>query len=396
MVTAYDKPKWFDASLEIKESYDSNVFYSNETADNAPAATAVPIQSSLVTTVAPKIAFNAGDFGTFGLQVQLNWYESASTEDYGTYKFSHVWKGKADSISWNLDNSINIIDGNKETPVSNSSLSAYATSYPRDRREQVQYRFNDSMKVEFGDFYVQPNLSWTKNDLNTIRMKGHQNYINRYDFNLGVDVGYTISKQLTVGLGHRYGYQFADTVQYPGSPKQTRYCNNYHRILARIEATPISWMKISVLAGPDFRAYDRNKTDATFRDNSMNTAYWEGSLSLTPTKNDTITFTTKGWQWLSGSGGSSLFDYKYDLTYTRKLGSDLQVKVGVNSLGSDYDFPALRNDWQHTFLVGATYKISDNFSTGVEYGFSKGDNHYNVAARDYDRHLVTLSITGKL
>ncbi len=114
-------------------------------------------------------------------------------------------------------------------------------------------------------------------------MFSYENYVDRQDVSGGLDVGYDLGKKNYLVLGYRYGRQ--DQYTLPGAGGTTTsspYGNTYHRILFGFEGSPLSWLKVAVLGGPDIRCWD-NSTPAGFDRNGIR-YYWDVSATATPDK----------------------------------------------------------------------------------------------------------------
>ena len=79
----------------------------------------------------------------------------------------------------------------------------------------------------------------------------YENYIDRQEVSGGLDVGYKVAKQTHVVLGYRYGAQDQGTLLGVNSP----YDNSYQRILVGVEGSPVDWLKLAVMGGPDIRDF---------------------------------------------------------------------------------------------------------------------------------------------
>ena len=68
----------------------------------------------------------------------------------------------------------------------------------------------------------------------------------------------------------------------------------------------------------------------------MTTYYGEATLTATITKQDTLSFNYRQWQWVSSIGEVPYFDSTYDLNYKHKFNDKLSVNCEGRLLGSDY------------------------------------------------------------
>jgi len=80
---------------------------------------------------------------------------------------------------------------------------------------------------------------------------------------------------------------------------------HYQRVLLGLEGKLSSWLSLKVAAGPDFRDYNPNAAV-----NNLNPIYpfVEGTVTATITPNQSLSFYTKEWQWVSSAGLVPYYD----------------------------------------------------------------------------------------
>jgi hypothetical protein len=98
----------------------------------------------------------------------------------------------------------------------------------------------------------------------------------------GMDMGYEAWNKTWLVAGVRVGHQ----KQYQLLGESSPFSNDYCRNLANIEGSPVEWLKLNVLAEPDFRDYD-NTTPAGFNAD-QNYVFFDAAATITPTKVDAI------------------------------------------------------------------------------------------------------------
>jgi len=425
------KPAWLtDLSVGVKESYDDNAYLSgvNPTSYTIPSGgvEALKNHSSWVTTVSPKLGFNIapllGDQKvlqalTFGYSPDFVTYHDAQTESYNAHRLAAAVKGQVEDVSFSLENGFTYINGNKYSPSYSTGLSAYGTGILRERREQNQDRSTFTLKYDQEQWFVRPTASLLYYDLETAQLaigSGYCNYADRYDLNGGADVGYKLNKDLAVTLGYRYGRQYQQAYASTVDPYVQSSSDDYQRVLLGLEGKPVSWLDVKLQGGPDFRKYDQS---APVTDDNKTTYYGDATLTATLSKQDTLSFTYRQWQWVSSTGKVPYFDSTYDLNYKHKFNDKLSANLEGRLLGSDYTSGLAagagstrdhivgttnaRNDLFYTASAGVQYAFTANFSANLAYAYDLGRNGQDglaaasVAPREFDHQLVTLGVAFK-
>jgi len=416
---AWQKPVWLsDLSLGVKEAYDNNVFLSGVDPKYLPPVYKVPAGSvaalqnqwSWVTTVSPKIGVNfvplMGNqklFQTLSLAYAPDFvvYHDQTSESYDAHRVAAAIKGKADALSFSLDDAFVYVDGNNVAPTyPGGYVTAWNTVAPRERREQIQDRATLAFRYDWDRWFIRPNASLLYYDMMTeqINVTGYQNYVDRYDVNGGPDFGYKINPQVAVTLGYRYGYQYQQ--QFSFSPYSSS--SDYQRVLLGVEGKPWNWLEMKIQGGPDFRNYQGDSPGHITPVSNLNmiTYYGEASLVATITPKDALTFKYKQWQWVSCLGKVPYFDSCYDLNYHRKLTDKLGWDLGGRLLEANYNSGNLapnnhRNDLQYTVSTAFGYAFNSHASLNLAYALNLGrnaqDGVMNPQTRDYEEQLVSLA-----
>lgn len=404
------KPAWLtELSVTTKEIYDSNVFG----ADVNRAATFPKIAnvSSWMTSVTPKVSINfaplldqdKGDktVETFALSYapEVVRYYDAATENYEAHRIGTQLKGTVDSFSYNLDNAVTVIDGNRNSPQYNT-VSAYGSAIARERRDQMQERGKLVLRNDWENWFVRGVATTAYYDLNSLTYDnsatsahpGWQNWVDRYDVNGGMDIGYKITKDFAATLGYRHGYQYQQNFNWSaGAPANS---NSYDRALVGVEGKPTKWLKIEVQGGPSFHSYDQNITAAGHA-NDITQFFCEGAATAQITADDSILLNIKQWQWVSSTGVSSYEDKTYGVAYKRQWFKQFSSTVGMTILDSHYNAPMVRDDWLYIYNVGLKYDLNEHFALTADYSYSRGENGVDEASangREFERNLVSLGV----
>jgi len=415
------KPAWLaDCSLGIKESYDDNVFLSGVDSKfyppvyTAPAGSVVALKnrSSWITTLSPKIGVNFSPLvGTTNVPVlslayapDFAMYHDQSSESYAAHRVLAAVKGDMEPVSFGADNNFTYVDGSGMGPFYQGGLlSAFATVADRERRRQIQDRANVSVQFDQDQWFVRPVASLLYYNMMTelLNVPGYQNYCNRYDVNGGADFGYKVAPHLALTLGYRYGRQYQE--QYAFSPYSSS--SAYQRVLAGIEGNPWHWLTVKIVAGPDFRNYQGDSTTHTTPVNDLHpvTYFDEASLTATFAPDNTLTFKTKSWQWVSCLGKTPYFDSAYELTWHRPLTSKLGFDIGGKMLDWDFSRGNLptckRHDLEYTASAGLSYAYNSHISISLAGALNWGRNAENGVTnpqnREFDQQLISLGTQWK-
>ena len=426
---AWQKPVWLtDLSLGVKESYDDNLLL--------VSGNGLAPQSSWVTTVSPKVGFNFAPLlgnqktlQTLSLSYtpDFNIYQNAPSQSYDAHKIGDTIKGNAGDFSFSLDNAFLYNDGNHQAPIYGPAGGAggnafdqyrnnYAHSVARERLAQTQDRVTILLQYDWDKFFVRPvaslldyNLMTDWHNTKNSPWIGYQNYVDRYDVNGGVDLGYKLTPKLAAMLGYRYGSQYQQ--QFPAAITSDKHyaSSDYQRVLLGLEGKPWSWLNVKLAGGPDFRSYN---SLAPVNDFHPIKYYGEAVITATLTPSQSATFNYKQWQWVSGSGKVPYFDSTFALAYhwnaTKQLGLDLGGKIlegdytSGNEVNPGGQNSSLRDDREYEVSAGVTYAFTTRFSASLAYTYDLGDNVLNnlpaslgPAYRDFDHQVVSLGLQYK-
>ncbi|HSY44147.1 MAG TPA: hypothetical protein VK811_09555 [Candidatus Acidoferrum sp.] len=422
----WQKPVWLtDLSLGLRESYDDNILL--------VSGNGLQPHGSWITGISPKIGFNfvpllgtdsAFKALTFAYAPDINIYHNAPQESYDAQRFLDTIKLAEDNFSLSLTNSFLYNNGSRTAPTyalnqAGNTLDRFrnffAFAAPRERRDQIQDRNTVTMQYDSSDnTFLRPTASLLYYDLNTIFHNtsaapyiGYQNWPDRYDANGGADWGYRLTPSFAVTVGYRYGHQYQQ--QFPASITSDFHysSNDYQRALLGLEGSPWNWLSFKAQAGPDFRNYNSNAAVNNYHPIFL---YAEGSATATITANQSLSFYTKEWEWVSSAGLVPYYDSTYALTYhwnaTPRLGLDLGGKILNANFHSGTDMaglaPSRRNDIEYCVSVGVGYAFTPHLSASLAYNYTLGRNllknlspTLGPAYRDFDDDLATLGIQYK-
>ncbi|MBL9137847.1 MAG: outer membrane beta-barrel protein [Verrucomicrobiales bacterium] len=375
-------------SIAVKEEFDSNVYLQDiGTLGDA---------SSFVTTVLPAVGLKylGGPEATLSLSYapEVAFFHSESSEDHVLHRVGLGGSGKISQTEWDVQNTLVVIDGSDEGLVFSSPGGAGAAGGPRvrDRRDATMYRGGVKVTQAIGKVLVRPVVSAYIHDWQTRHsaVPGYLNFVDRNDFNGGVDVGAVVHKGTRAFVGYRYGRQDqAKLLSYP-----EEYDNEYHRILFSLEGTPWKWLKAGISLGPEFRHYG-DKVSPLFQDTDELNLFVDGSVTLTLGAADTVVLSVKQFEQPGFGGRSTYEDLTYDLTWRHKVGAKLTLSVVGRAYNTDFTYPTMRDDWVLSGGVAATYNLTQQLNAELSYTFEDGESRVpNTWARDYTREVVALGI----
>ncbi|MCX8107312.1 MAG: hypothetical protein N3G20_00755, partial [Verrucomicrobiae bacterium] len=325
-------------------------------------------------------------------------------EDYFAHRCALTLSGKGEDISWEQANSFVYTDGNHLGPIFGKpqDVPAIGGIPLRDRRDALLYRGNFRLSWALGDVFIRPvGTAYIHDFRTTQKLPGpdkrfvYVNYIDRQDVNGGLDLGYELGQKTFLVAGYRYGHQDQSrgpSILAPGTFANSPFDSEYHRALAGIEGTPVSWLKLAILAGPEFRTW----SDDAKRVNHFNSGeilYWiDGSVTLSPTKNDTITIFNRRYEQPAFTSQSVYEDVTYGITLKHKFDDHWSATLGFQAYLGDWQAPVSREDWIYTPSVSLGYSWR---TLGVELSWSYDraqSNVPNTPGREFTRHLAALAI----
>jgi len=411
----FQKPSWLsDLAFSVKEGYDDNVFASG----TGPSKN----RESWVTTFSPKFGVDFAALAgrpaalsalSLGYSPDFNFYHQETSEDFDAHRIAATLKGKTGDFSYSVENGFNYIDGSENGPIYLAGRSAYGSAVPRERREQFQDRAKAIFQYDLGRWFIRPNATFLYYDLRTnMRVPtgpwtGYDNYPDRYDVNGGADLGLRVSPSCSLTLGYRYGHQYQQQFAPAIDPLKFSASSDYQRVLVGVEAKPWKWLTISGQAGPDFRNYQANTPTHTtpIKDPDLITYYAEAGLTAELSRQDTLSFKYKQWQWVSSIGKLPYFDSLYDLSYRHKFNQRLTADLTGRAQTSDYTSgsaaSSVRYDCQYTVAAGITFAFTGNLTASLNYNLDLARNAQDglssavEAQREFNRQMVSLGLQFK-
>ena len=253
------------ADLMLKKTFDSNVYLQDVEPNPAVTNAVRPFQESFVTSVTPRVGVECRTMREFTFAAfyapEVNTYHAEPSESHVAHRGSLLFNGVVGIVTWQMQNSLTWIDGSDEGLTFGGPGGAPAIGgIPiRDRRAALIYRNSFGAFHKHGDWFFRPAVSSYIHDFMTTERDPsafpfYQNYVDRNDFNLGLDAGYQVFKDGYVFLGYRFGWQREPAL--PG--QEIDYSNEYNRLLAGFEGKITDWLKLNLFMGPDWRDFDHH------------------------------------------------------------------------------------------------------------------------------------------
>ena len=126
----------------------------------------------------------------------------------------------------------------------------------------------------------------------------------------------------------------------------------------------------------------------------------DASITVLPTKLDSITLSNKRFEQPAFSSFSMYEDITYDLSWKHKFDAHWAGSAGFKLYIGDWQAPVNREDWIYTASVGLTYTYDKHLSAELAYSYDWVENQVPTTAagatyaegRVYSRHLASLAV----
>ena len=119
----------------------------------------------------------------------------------------------------------------------------------------------------------------------------------------------------------------------------------------------------------------------------------DASVSLMPSKQDTITIAARRYEQPAFSSHSVYEDIVYDFLYRHKFCDRFTAGAGFKIYGGDWQAPVNREDWIFTPSAILIYTHDKHFSGELAYSYDWVDSQVpNTSGREFTRHLVSLGL----
>jgi len=424
--TGWTKPSWLsDLSFGVKESYDDNIL--------RVSGNGLATQSSWVNVASFKIGFDLSSFlaadpgtiQTFSIVYQPDKavYSEAPSENFTAHRVNTVLKGKSGSLTFSFDDAFLYNDGNKLAPTyalnqlgtaaanqNDKYRNSLAHAPARERRNQDQDRYTAFVQYDVQDFFLRTTSQLNYINMNTYLFntslapyKGYQDYVDRYDVNVGEDLGFKFAPGWAITLGYRDGYQYQQQYSEAVNTDQHYSSNHYQRLLLGLEAK-LSWLNLKLNAGPDFRDFNPN---TPISDLHTTRFFGEAAATANFSPTQSLTLNYRDYIFVSSTGLVPYEEYTYGLVYhwsaTRQLGFDVAARLFEHNytLGNDAagSAPSLRLDYDYEGSGGVTYAITPHLIATLSYSIDEGRNgldslpaKYAPSYRDFEEGVFSTGL----
>lgn len=372
-------------STAWKETFDSNVYLQDETELARRESLVTSLQLDLAAAWQNSAAFSA----KLNYQPEAACFHSETSENHVRHRIAANLFGQWDDLSCDSTTTLVFINGDSVGPTWTGPGGAPATggTVVRDRRDAAVYRSSLRLTQVFGNWFARPVATFYWHDFQTEHRgsPGYQNYVDRGEFTAGADLGQQLAVVAIWG-GYRIGRQ--EQAQLLQLPEQ--YDSTFQRILFGMEGCPASWLKLNVTIGPEFRRYDDN-VPATFGDRDEINLFFDSSLTLTPTKCDSISIAAKRFEQPGSSGRAAYEDSTYELCWRHQVAVGWTAGLSGRAYGTAFLKPAQREDWIFSQSAFVNWQITRSINAEISYTHESGETATpDASARDYDRHLIAI------
>ena len=386
------------ADLTLKETFDSNVYLQD--LEPLPTVTNAvrPFVESFITSVTPRLALDWKPRTEFGLVAsyapEIATFHAAPHESYVAHRAALTFAGQVNIVQWEQFNTLTVIDGTKEgltfgTPGGSPAIGGIPI---RDRRPAIVYRNGFRAYHPHGDWFFRP-VAWSYvHDFQTETRSRkvfpyYQNYVDRDDFTVGLDVGYKAFKTAYLIVGYRFGFQNEPPL--PG--EDIHYSNDYNRFVAGFEGKVTSWMKVVGVVGADHRDFAHH-TPVGFHDHHTK-LYYDASIVFTPTKQDTVTVLLRQYEQPAFGAPSAYEDITWEISCKHQFNSRWTASGGFRAYGGSWLAPVVRDDWIYTPSATLACTVDKHWSGELGYTYDWAESGVpNTSGREFTRHLGSISL----
>ncbi len=375
-------------SVGFRSGYDSNVHLQRHDREGA-WVNSLHGRASLAWSGGPLWEMLAG------YAVEAVAYDGHSSENHIIHRASLDFSGDSGDTSWELLNSTMWIDGDSEGPLFDSMAIPGIGGVPlRDRRDATVLRSGFKLTRHIGRWFLRPTASVYHHDFHTRQRPAdflsgsvYENYVDRREAGAGLELGYEVADKLWLVAAARVGRQRQGTLLGAASP----YGNKHLRLLAGVEGAPLPWLKLNILAGPDWRDW-RHGTPAGL-DRSKDHLHLNASLSISPTESDVITLGAVRFLQPAFASQSMYEDVSYEITWRHSFGDAFSATAGFKAYGAEWLRPARCRDWIFTPSASLSYRHDEHLGIDLSYLCDRADCRVpGSGLREYTRHLVWLGL----
>lgn len=377
---------WLEMDTWVRQGWDSNVYWMDcgPLAHRASPFTVLGLTAGLRIPLSPEARL----VPSFG--IEQTWFTEEPGETHARLTARLQTQGRSGDWSWDADLQQARVDGDRDSLVWTQPGGAPADGgYEiRNRRDQATLDHRAQLTWKPGPLWGRAVYRGILHDFQTAErdIPGYQNYVDRSDWQGGLDAGWTAVPGLGLSLGGRAGLQEQSTVL--DSPVE--YSNTYHRLLAGIQAGPWKGWMLDAEIGPDFRHFGGTLPAGEPRDRTE--VAYRAALEWEPTSEDRWILRAQQFLFPSSSGRGMLRDGMWSVewqhTWPGKVATITRFKVHENDF-----FPHARRDRLYTPSLEVKWPLPDGWTTscGYEYTWSESEVPA-MPAREFTRHRIQASV----
>jgi len=376
-----------DASVSARLGYDTNVFGT----DNERSTQALANRAAGTTALGARVVLRRGTF-TLSYAPTATWYAGLSREDNVQHVLALATADRRGAWSWSLENALTRIAGSKEALRYNFANS-FGHALARERRDQLQDAGKAWLRRDFDATFVRlaaqistcnPHV---ENRAPTGPDAGWLNWVDRREYNGGLDLGWKSSRDTAWFTGVRLGEQHQGFTSW--APAHSS--NHYTRVLLGGQTKVGERFTASVTAGPDFRRY--SAAGLCLADRTPRVWYFDAALTATLDGSDSLTCTARQERALSSTGQSAADVSAWSLQWKRRLTAALTAQLGGQYQRSRYAAPYTRDDELTSFSAALQWSATKRLTVTAELLRQAGRDQFLTTAtsgRDFNRTVTSL------
>lgn len=372
-------------TVAVKQMFDSNVYLQSQTP--------LPNQELFVTSLLPQVGFAWNPASNFGANLtyspEVTFFHSEPEEDFVAHNMTLTLAGYAGKTAYEFTSRLIFIDGNSIGPTWTGPGGAPATggTAVRDRRDAAVYHTGLRVTQSFGTWFARPVFAFYLHDFQTEQRSspGYQNYVDRNELTIGIDLGWRPNDKTSLWAGYRYGTQNqAKLLAFP-----EEYDNTFHRLLFGLEGQPARWLKVSIALGPEFRHYGSG-VPVTFGDHELVNLFCDAAVTVTPSTDDAFKLAARQFEQPGFGGRSAYVDLTYELTWEHKFSNRWSTDLGGRAYNTAFLQPVVRNDWVLSANMVVNCAITTHLNVELSYVYENGlTRNSNALGREYERHVIS-------
>ncbi|MFI5336572.1 MAG: hypothetical protein ACHQ5A_07295, partial [Opitutales bacterium] len=377
-------------ALTLKESYDSNVYLQNV----AALAGKHSFLSTAIPSISTKFVLSPQMLATLSYSAEINEYHSAASESNTRHNFGAALSNKETDWSYSVTGGVLVVDGAKNGLIFSGAGGSPAIGGGElmNRRDQDILTGNVNFAYTPGLLLLRPVITDREQYFRTTHSTaaGYQNDISRSENTGGVDLGWKSTPTVYTFVSYRVGHQHQDN----WNNVVNNYSNSISRLLIGFEGTATPWCTLNVLIGQDTRTFTATAVGLNAPDRKKVLLYSNSSMTLKPTKADTLTLSYVRFMQPTFSGRNAYEDLNAIISWAHALTADYTLGAGYRVNEGNF-LTGNRRDEIDYYNVNLGYKL--NKLSSLTLDFQNGNTRTSVAngidtsGRNFTRNLLSLT-----